>query len=354
MFDDNIFAATPSYIDSSFYSTLRDVFINEIIDNSLKLERHPIYKTGKVFYSNLKKFLSAVYINEYEFLSNIKEDEIRNYVNINLDKAYEVIGVYEKELELEPKLFINEKKKLKYFNEDYLVQLETNFLTNKKLENNDTLIIDNITCENDIQGEYILEEYGIKFNINKAKANTFSITINNLNDFGLILKIPEKINDQTKELIKAKEKEKNEMNVKKLNEKDLIEKTISYDEIRLEFYKLWENICKKINFTERNIINSFNLFISSIIKRRNDNVNKWLEEITENYNNLKYLQTQISPLDNKWIICQEKCTYCYYKCTLLQGHNNKDFKAHECPYDHKCKGDCSICKDCKCIEEKCK
>ena len=93
MFDDNIFAATPSYIDSSFYSTLRDVFINEIIDNSLKLERHPIYKTGKVFYSNLKKFLSAVYINEYEFLSNIKEDEIRNYVNINLEKSYEVIGV---------------------------------------------------------------------------------------------------------------------------------------------------------------------------------------------------------------------------------------------------------------------
>ena len=63
------------------------------------------------------------------------------------------------------------------------------------------MIIDNITCENDIQGEYILEEYGIKFNINKAKANTFSITINNLNDFGLILKIPEKINDQTKKLL---------------------------------------------------------------------------------------------------------------------------------------------------------
>ena len=324
LFDDHIFSPTPTYQDYSFYQTLRNILVKDMIDDSFKLQRHPIYKTGKEFYSNLKKFLSAVYINEFDFLSNIKEDEIRNYINEKLPQAFEIIGVYENILE--NKSILVEKNKLKYFNHNFISQLETNFLTNNKFENVDTLIIDNIVYSDDIEGKYELEEYEISFAIKKTGSENYSMTINNLNDFGLILKIP-----------------------------DIINNKINYDDICLNFYKIWENICKEIKFKERDIINSFQLFISAIIKRRNNNVLKWLTELIQDYPNIKYLQNQTSPLDNIWIICQEKCSNCFYKCTLLQGHTNKiDFKKHLCPYDHKCKNECLTCISKKCNNENCK
>ena len=67
LFDDNVFAAIPLYLDVAFYKTLRDKLIPEIIENTFKCQRHPVYKTGKEFSSKLKLFLSAVYMNEYEF-----------------------------------------------------------------------------------------------------------------------------------------------------------------------------------------------------------------------------------------------------------------------------------------------
>ena len=324
IFDDYVFAPTPPYNDASFYRTLRKVLIKEIIENIIKFQRHPIYKTGKEFYKNLKTFLSAVYMNDYEFLSKLREDEIKTYVDENKDKAFEVCGEYEDDQEFNDIKYISEINQLKlYFNKDYLSNLEINFLYNKKFENDDILNIDNITCSHDIQeSNKIIEEYGISLYINKAQENVFSISIKNFTDFGLILIIPKKI-------------------------KNIINKN---DDLCSEFFKLWNDICGKLKFKEKEIIDSFNEFISSLIKRRNKNVNKWLQEITRDFNNLKNLQNPYSPLDNIWKICNQDCKYCFLKCCKLQGHDN----IHECPYNHKCKEKCLICENCKCVDEKCK
>ena len=130
LFNYYVFAPTPPYNDASFYSTLRNVTIKDIIENIIKYKRNPIYKTGEEFYRNLKTFLSAVYMNEYEFLSKLREDEIKNYIDGNKEKAYEVCGEYEDdEQESNDINYIYEINQLKlYFNNDYLSNLEINFL----------------------------------------------------------------------------------------------------------------------------------------------------------------------------------------------------------------------------------
>lgn len=92
-------------------------------------------------------------MNEYEFLSKLREDEIKNYIDGNKEKAYEVCGEYEDdEQESNDINYIYEINQLKlYFNNDYLSNLEINFLYNKKFENNDHLTINNIFCHHDIQ-----------------------------------------------------------------------------------------------------------------------------------------------------------------------------------------------------------
>ena len=52
---------------------LMENLTKEIIENTLKFKRNPKYRTGKEFYSNLKLFLSAVYMNEYEFFPRVSK-----------------------------------------------------------------------------------------------------------------------------------------------------------------------------------------------------------------------------------------------------------------------------------------
>ena len=323
IFASHFFAPTPSNIKKSFYKTLRKDLTPAILENSLKFKRHPIYKTGKEFYENLKTFLVAVYMDNYELLTKFKEEQIREYINSNLEKAYEVGGFYEnyEEKQIDKKNYLDNKNKLKiYFNKDYLEKLKINFSYSQKFENNDSLIIDNIYCSADIQNQYNIKKYEIKFDVNKTKENIFSISIKNLNDFSLILKIP-----------------------------ILIKDIITYDDLRLDFFKIWESICKEINLNEEYICKNFSLFILSIIKRRINNSNNWVKQITNDFNDLKNMQIQDSRLDNIWTICQDRCKYCYYNCILLQGHD----KEHKCPYDHKCKEQCSICKERNCNNNNC-
>ena len=89
------------------------------------------------------------------------------------------------------------------------------------------------------------------------------------------------------------------------------------DDLCSEFFKLWNNICQKLNFKEKEITDSFNVFISSLVKRRNNNVNKWLQEIPRDFNNLKNLQNLYSPLDNIWKICNQQYKHCFLKCCKL-------------------------------------
>jgi len=322
LFSQNVFAATPSYQNESFYKTLRNILTRDIIENSLRYQRHPIYKTGNEFCSKLKTFLSAVYMNDYEFLPKFRENEVKNYINDNLEKAFEVIGSYEEnEEEYNKNKYLQEKfNKVKlYFNEEYLKKLKIDFVYNNHLENDDSLNIDNIFCSHNIQGNYKLD-FGISLNINKIMENNYSIEIKNLNDFGLILMIPKKLKN-----------------------------IINYDDLCSDLFKLWDAICNELKFKEKKIIETFKLFIESLIKRRNKNVYKWLKEMTKNFKDLQNLQNQYSLIDDKWKICEQKCSECYYICTLLKGHEKK----HKCPYDHHCKEKCEICEECKCQDENC-
>ena len=316
LFNSYCFAFTPPYPNAKFYKYLRNTFSHKIIDDILKFQKQPINKTGKDFYSNLKLILSSVYMNNYEVLSNRKEKDIEFYINKNKLKAFEVIGVYEDENDSKQIEYLKDLRL--YFNKNYLNKLEINFSFNKTFENNDLLIIEQIVFSDNIKDNYNIEEYGINLKIDKKEDNTISLSILNFSDYGLILMIPKGI------------------------------KEINKDCLCSDLFKLWENICKKMKIKEKNIIDNFQLFIYALIKRRNDNVNKWLQELTQNYNNLKQLQKLDSPLNNIWIICQQKCRYCYYNCNKLEGH--KGF--HECPYDHKCKEECSICQKYICNEEK--
>ena len=337
LFDDYVFAPTPSFFDQSFYDTLRDIFTIDLIGNTLKYQRHPIYETGKEFCDYLREYLSIIYSGDFDFLSNRKEKKIRNYIENNVNKAYEVIGEYDNKQEFQD--YFNDFNGLRiYFNKEYLSQLEIDFKHNKKYEADNTLIINNLQYFDKIPiGKYNLDEYGLIINLNKNNDNSFSMSIENFDDFGLILMIPEKF----------QKKENNENNENNKN-------NITYDDICSDLFKLWNKICEKMQFKERDkIITIFKLFTKTLIERRYNNVSKWIEKITENYENLKSLKKMDTSLKNKWKMCQTKCNECFYKCYKLDDHESK----HSCSYDpefnHKCKENCSFCIEFNCKDLNC-
>ena len=94
---------------------------------------------------------------------------IKNYINENKEKAFQVSGIYE-DFNDDIILNIKEINKLKlYLDEEYLNKLEIDFSYNTKFENNNNLIINNINSSKDIQGNYNIENYGIYFDINKEE-----------------------------------------------------------------------------------------------------------------------------------------------------------------------------------------
>jgi hypothetical protein len=157
-------------------------------------------------------------MNEFEFLTNYKEEMIKNYINENKEKAFQVSGIYE-DFNDDKKLKIKEINKLKfYLDEEYLNKLEIDFSYNTKFGNNNNLIINNINSSKDIQGNYNIENYGINFDINKEEINCYSICIKNLNDFGLILMIPKEIKE-----------------------------FINYDNLCSDFFILWDELSMQWN-----------------------------------------------------------------------------------------------------------
>ena len=196
IFEDNVFAPTPDYRDYSFYKTLRDNLTKEIIENTLKFKRNPKYRTGKEFYSNLKLFLSVVYMNDYEFLTNCREKIISDYVYENIDKAYEICGILKSNEHKDNALSIFENNAFKYYiKNDKLEELGIDFYSNNKFKINNSLIIDNIYIPEDIQGIFKSEKYSIEISINKVDINNYRILLENFNDFGLILLIFKEIKE---------------------------------------------------------------------------------------------------------------------------------------------------------------
>ena len=155
IFSEYIFGPTPPIQKEQFYKTIRDTLIPEIIGNTFKDQRNPIFKTGKEFCIKLKKLLSAVYMNDYAYLSDVSKKDIKNYIDRNIDKALEVCGIYKKIEEYDPKIYLRTIKGFEYyFNNDYLEKLKISLIYENKLENDNLLIIDKIITKNKLNNIY--------------------------------------------------------------------------------------------------------------------------------------------------------------------------------------------------------
>lgn len=110
-----------------------------------------------------------------------------------------------------------------------------------------------------------------------------------------------------------------------------------------------------MQFKERDkIITTFKLFTKTLIERRYNNVSKWLEKKTENYENLESLKKMDSSLKNKWKMCQTKCNECFYKCYKLDDHESKHSFSDDPEFNHKYKENCSFCIEFNCKDLNCK
>ena len=320
-----IWAPTPNIKKFNFYQTLRGDINKEIIENALSFHRHPIYNTGKEFCKNIKLFLSVVYFHRYDKLVNYQEEMADDYIINNKEHAFQICGLLlEKELSNEQN--IKETGDIKIYIKDNIIKnLEVDLINNLIFNINNELIINDITNirSNILIGNFQIEKYNIQIITNKINETHYSIEIKDFNDFGLILKIPDQIRNE-----------------------------INNENLCNNLYRIWDSICVKIGLNEKETSLLFTNFIECIIKRRNKNVSKWLEELTNNFPILKEKYKQVkylSPLDSIWIICNEKCYHCYNKCYLPAGHRSE----HQCFYDHKCKNKCSICEKIKCKNDNC-
>ena len=123
-----------------------------------------------------------------------------------------------------------------------------------------------IISSNNIDGKKYLEKNEISLKINEVNNGSndkdkLSISIDNLKDFALILDMSKNIKNK-----------------------------INYDDLFSELIKLLDTICKKIVLNDKDTIDIFNLFINSLVKRRNNNVSKCVKKITKDFTKLKDLQ----------------------------------------------------------------
>ena len=356
LFDDWIFMPTPEYKKKAFYETLRNAAINNIIEKTWKLQKHPIYETGSSFLNSLRLFLTITYMNNYQVLENINYNISDDYINKCGEYPFEICGIIElndenKGNEENKNLLIEKNGTRLYMNDKFIQALETDLNNKKKYIINNSLIMDKLNLDpskflfgtKDIK----INEFNLQLKISKNNDNSYSVEILNFDDFGLILKIPKEITE------------------------------LKYEELCYQFYKIWNKISTVIGLNEKYSSINFKKFIDSIIKRRNNNVERWFKEITRDHEDLynKYKQKyniyieksknyinfyepdfvnkveieHDSILNKRWIICKEKCKKCFSRCYLILGHINE----HQCFYDHKCKNKCEICQITKCKEENC-
>ena len=113
-------------------------------------------------------------------------------------------------------------------------------------------------------------------------------------------------------------------------------------------FSLWTKIGENINLSIPEIINNFDLFINEIMNRRERNINNWITKITSSFDkeSIRTLENLNISLIEKWKICKETCSSCFFKCTKTLGHTNE----HNCGFDHLCHERCQTCINIDCEE----
>ena len=227
MFKQYILSPTPIITNKEFYITLREDINKEIVEKTLTFHRHPIYNSGKEFYNNLKTLLRIIYFGKYDILDTYKEKNVENYIENNKKQAFAICGILienENNQELNPAI-IEENNGLNYINKSFMKNLEIELVNNNILEVDNNLIINNIKSSSILPGNYCINGYNFEININKNnELGNNSINIKNLNDYGLILNIPNKLT-----------------------------KKITKDNICDNLYKIWNIISKEIGMNEKDM-----------------------------------------------------------------------------------------------------
>ena len=329
IFSKYINSPTPIFNKRDYYKSLREGLIHIIIKNVLLNKSFPNYGTGREFMLYLQGILATVDIHDYNALENLAIDNLKKYLSENRIKAMEIFGIYPNNLEKNKFDDINDLEN--YLNLS-LEKLKTSYITNSKLIIDEALNV-NIISSNIKIGKIDnikYRNYIININIleNKASENTnenlhsYKLIIEGIKEFGLLLLIPY----EYKEIF-------------------------SIESIRKNLFSLWETICINLNLSNFEINKYFKEFISEIIKRRNNNIDKWLDNLILSFEeiNTDSIKKYNFTLNDRWKICGEKCHKCYYSCTKILGHE----KEHDCEFDHICHEKCQICDKIKCNEENC-
>ena len=309
---------------------------------------------------SLKNILAIVDIHDYNVLDSIAIDNLKDYIMENKNKAIEILGTYK-----------NSEKKdydsFETFENDLTSNLEMlkySYISNKEQKIEETLIFEinskNIESMNfkincgDLILKIKLKPYNSKdkghlspksnkrkYNMDINKEKPREININNIN----------KKNNSSKNLINVKNKKpgfKHILKIDGLKDFGLLllipfeyKEAFSLEDIRDKLFRIWYQLSKKINLSIPEIIDNFDLFIKEIVNRRERNIKNWITNLTSSFNkeNIKFFNNMNLSLNEKWKICKENCSFCYYKCTKILGHPNE----HNCGFDHLCHEKCQTC-----------
>ena len=369
IFSQFINSPTPFFNQGQFYSFLRKQLIHLLIKDTLIQKSLPRYRTGCEFMDSLKNILAIVDIHDYNVLDSIAIENLKEYIMENKNKAIEILGVYQN----------NGKKNYESFEElendlkSNLEMLKYSYISNKEINIEENIIFE-ISCKENRfiktkikDGDFELKIKLMPYNYNKnnclspklngKKVKRFTNLIQNEMYENNNNKIVKK-NDSCKNLIKLNDQNsgfKQILQIEGIKDFGLLllipleyKDIFSLEDIKNKLFSLWIKIGENINLSIPEIINNFDLFINEIMNRRERNINNWITKITSSFDkeSIRTLENLNISLIEKWKICKETCSSCFYKCTKTLGHTNE----HNCGFDHLCHERCQTCINIDCEE----
>ena len=368
IFNKFINSPTPQFNKNDFHYFLRNEFIHLIIKDVLIKKSLPKYRTGCEFMNSLKIILATIDIHDYNVLDSITIDNLKNYIINNKNNALEIFGIYSKYYEINISSFEEFEKNLI----SNLEILKFSFISNNKPNIEEILKLEIKSKNDELKknkkikiDDLLIKLKPFSYKKSKSLSKKKSYKYNKIFQEKLVLKkkihSPNKDNKTLPTKIlnnKFMKFSKNQiiLTIEGMKEYGLLllipfeyKAYFSLEDIRKKLFTIWKKIGNNINLTDYEIINNFEFFIEAIIKRREKNVKNWINNLTSNFNeeSIKSLKNINYYLKDKWIICKEKCYYCYYKCSKILGHD----KEHNCGLDdHYCHEKCQKCLQTNCDE----
>ena len=362
IFSKFINSPTPIFNQNQFHYFLRHKFIHLLSKNILIERSLPKFRTGCEFMESLKNILAIVDIHDYNVLDSIAIDNLKDYILENKNKAIEILGIYQNNLKKNYDSFDEFENDLK----SNLEMLKYSYISNKEQKIEETLILEIISknmkwVNTKINYDGILKIKLKSLNSFKNESLSPKITTKNNKIFKKFHKSSE-INIykeiSSRSLSNSKKQKssfKHILEIEGIRDFGLLllipfeyKEIFSLEDIKKKLFSIWKKIGETINLSIPEIIENFDLFINEIIKRRERNIKNWLKKLTSSFNkqNIKSIKSINISLNEKWKICKESCSFCFYKCSKILGHTNE----HDCGFDHICHEECQTCQIIICEE----